>query len=134
MNTAAKSTKKLIYCATPTRLSSKKAQIMDYVTQRGFGPFHPLQAFEYERFEGGPIGRDKTIEFCCRAIEICDEFWLFGISEGTLMELSYVINLNNRNLGDPKEIHYFYKIFDPEWKDYYKKHHNRFPGLLGELE
>jgi hypothetical protein len=125
--------KKLVYCATPARLSSKRVEIMNYVTEHGGGPFHPFQAFEYERFEGGPIGREKTIEFCCRAIEICDEFWLFGISEGTLIELAYIINFNKNNKNNQKEIRYLYKTFDPEWKGYYEKHRDRFTGLLNGL-
>ena len=65
---------KLVYCATPARLKAKQKEIMDFVTTQGYGPFHPFQAFEYERFEGGHLGRKKTLEFCKRAIEICDEF------------------------------------------------------------
>jgi hypothetical protein len=105
---------KLIYCATPARLSTKRKEIMDFVTNQKLGPFHPFQAFEWERFEGGPIGRDKTMEFCKRAVEICDEFWLFGISEGTLTELQHAIKKNMK-------IRLFQDKYDPEWKLYYEK-------------
>lgn len=107
---------------------------MDYVTKQGFGPFHPFQAFEYERFEGGPIGRKKTMAFCCRAVEICDEFWLFGISEGTLTELTHVINFNKNNPTNPKKIRHLYEKFDPEWKDYYAKYSNHFADPLGKVK
>ena len=103
---------------------------MNFVTKQGFGPFHPFQAFEYERFEGGPIGREKTMEFCCRAIEICDEFWLFGISEWTLIELVHVLKFNEDNPSDAKHIRSLYKEFDPEWKVYYEKYRNRFTSPL----
>ncbi len=103
---------KLIYCATPSRLADKTSAIMDYVTAQGFGPFHPFQAFDIARFENGPVGRELTLAFCCRAIEICDEFWLFGISEGTLRELEFA-NSHTRN-GMRKPIH-FLLDFDPDW-------------------
>jgi hypothetical protein len=74
------------------------------------------------------------LEFCCRAIEMCDEFWLFGVSEGTLVELTHVINFNKNNLINPKIIRYLYKLFDPEWKDYYEKYRNRFADPLAGKE
>ena len=85
---------KLVYCATPSRISNKRKEIMDFVTKQGHGPLHPFQAFEYERFEGGPVGREKSMEFCRRAVKICDEYWLFGISHGTLEELVHALKHN----------------------------------------
>ncbi len=56
---------KLIYCATPSRLVHRIKDIMDFVTNQGYAPLHPFQAFPYERFEGNPkIGRSKSIEWC----------------------------------------------------------------------
>lgn len=106
---------------------------MDFVTGLGFGPFHPFQAFEYERFEGGVIGREKSIEFCLRAIDICDEFWIFGISEGTMIELCYVLkgNLFSKN---PKKIRLFLDEFDEDWKKEYKKLKEKFGDLLGMIK
>ena len=104
---------KLIYWATPARLQPKKKEIMDFVSEQGYGPFHQFQAFEYDRFEGGKIGREKTLEFCERAVAMCDEFWLFGISPGTLRELIYAQNCQ-------KPIKVFIDNFDPEWKQNYK--------------
>jgi len=54
------------------------------------------------------------LEFCKRAIEICDEFWMFGISEGTLEELTYALFLR-------KSISLFLDGFDSEWKVYYSR-------------
>lgn len=103
---------KLIYCATPARLNTKKKEIMDFVTNKGHGPFHPFQAFEFERFEGGAPGREKTLEFCERAVEMCDEFWLFGISNGTLRELIHAQKIK-------KLVKLFLDDFDSEWKQNY---------------
>ena len=105
---------KLIYCATPARLNIKRQEIMDFVTQKGYRPLHPFQAFEYERFEGGPIGREKTIEFCKRLVDISDEFWMFGISEGTLAEYVHALKIE-------KPIKLLFETYDPEWRQYYQK-------------
>ena len=105
---------KLIYCATPSRLNTKRKEIMDSVTKKGYGPLHPFQAFEYERFEGGPIGRVATIEFCKRLIDVSDEFWMFGVSEGTLIELTHA-------LRNKKPVTLLLDEYDPEWKQYYQE-------------
>jgi len=118
---------KLIFCATPARLNGKKKEIMDFVTSQGYGPFHPFQALEFERFEGGPIGREKTMEFCKRMIDACDEFWVFGISDGTLRELVYVMEQN----GMPIKL--FLDKFDPDWKKYYKQLGPKYGNPLDKL-
>lgn len=123
----------LIYCATPARLVDRMHAVMDFVTQQGLGPFHPFQAFEYHRFEGGPIGRKKTMAFCCRAINICDEFWMFGVSEGTLTELCYVLK-RNKNRKHPKPIRLFLDEFDPAWKTEYTKLKDQFGDPLTKLK
>jgi hypothetical protein len=105
---------KLVYCATPARMADKKNKIMDFVTKQGHGPFHPFQAFEYKRFEGGPVGREKTMEFCRKSVDICDELWLFGISEGTLEEMDYAMKTG-------KPVEFYYEKFDPEWEKHYQK-------------
>ena len=117
----------LIYCATPARLANRKKEIMDFVTKQGFGPFHPFQAFEYERFEGGPVGREKTIEFCCRAIDICDEFWLFGISEGTLTELCHALKRK-------KPMRLVLDEFDKNWQKEYRRLKNKFNDPLSKIK
>jgi len=106
---------------------------MDFVTEKGFGPFHPFQAFEYDRFEGGPIGRAKTMEFCCRAVDICDEFWMFGISEGTLTELYHVLKENSLRKR-PIPIRLFLDEFDEDWKTEYAKLKDQFGDLLSKVK
>lgn len=114
---------KLIYCASPSRLDKKKKEIMDFVTKKGHGPLHPFQSFPYERFEGNKrIGREKTIEWCLRLIKICDEFWLFGISEGTLEELNHALKIK-------KPVKYFLE-FDKDWESEYKKLKKKFGDPL----
>lgn len=117
---------KLIYCATPSRLNKKKKEIMDFVTNKGHGPLHPFQAFPYERFEGNKkVGRKKTIEWCLRLIKICDEFWLFGISEGTLQELNCALE-ENKTIKNCLE-------FDKDWEKQYKKLKKKFENPLKKI-
>ena len=104
---------KLIYCAQPGRLSDKRKQVMDYVINQEHAPLHPFLAYPYELYEGGFVGRKKTMEFCQRLIDITDEFWLYGISEGTLEDLVYALKI-----GKPVKLHL---DFDPEWKVYYER-------------
>ena len=107
---------KLIYCATPGRLSQYKEAIMDFVTSRGLAPFHPFQALPLERYEGNPrVGRAKTMEYCLRAVGICDEFWMFGVGDGTLQEAVEAIRL-----GKPIQLHFQdWNPGDNEWERYY---------------
>jgi hypothetical protein len=104
--------KELVYCSTPSRLSYKMTEILDFVTNEGNGPLHPFQAYPLERFEGGPIGREKTMEFCRRLIAICDKAYLFGIAEGALDDIIEAKRLK-------KPITVLIEKFDPEWKKYY---------------
>ena len=118
---------KLIYCATPSRLVKKIKEIMDFVNERGNAPLHPFQAFPYERFEGNPnVGRKKTIEWCLKLMEMCDEFWLFGISEGTLQELNYALKIKK-----PAKT---FLEFDEDWKKFYEELGDNFSDPLKKIE
>lgn len=54
------------------------------------------------------------MEFCLRAVGICDEFWLFGISDGTLQELCHA-----QKLGKLIRVHL--NEFDPNWLVVYRR-------------
>lgn len=104
----------LVYCSTPSRLKRYTGQIMKLVSEEGNAPFHPFQAFPYAFFESHPkVGRSNAIEFCKRAIQVCDWFRLFGISEGTLDELNKALELR-------KPVGLDFR-FDPNWRQYYEK-------------
>jgi hypothetical protein len=106
---------KLIYCATPSRIIHKMKKIMDLVTDEGYAPLHPFQAFPYKRFEGNPkIGRIKSMQWCLNLIDISDEFWMFGISDGTLEEVAHAIKIE-------KPIRLRFDGFDNNWERFYKK-------------
>jgi len=106
---------KLIYMAVPTRLVNGQESMekqMDVITKEGNAPLHPFQAYPYERYEGGPVGKVKTWEFCCRLIDIADEVYLFGIGHGTLNEVAYAIKKD-------KPIKLLMDVWDPDWKKHY---------------
>ncbi len=102
---------KLVYCATPARMSNRMDEIIEFTSGRGYAPMHPFKALPYEYFEGNPnVGRKYTMKYCIKLIDVCDEFWMFGVSEGTLDELSYAIKIN-------KPIKLFLDAFDKNWKE-----------------
>jgi len=116
----------LIYCATPTRLVTKIEEIMDYVTERGLAPFHPFQAFPYQRFEGNPnIGREKAMEFCFRAVDMSDRIWIFGVSHGTLQEVNIALAKKK-----PIELHLH---LDSGWRRFYEELGKKYGNPLDYL-
>lgn len=94
------------------------------------GPLHPFNALPYEYFEGGKIDREKTMEVCCRLIDACDEFWMFGVSEGTLIEATYFFE---KGYDETKPIKVLVDEFDQEWRDYAKKYEKDYKATLEKL-
>ena len=118
---------KLIYCATPSRLVNKIDEVMDFVTNQGYAPLHPFQALPYERFEGNPrIGRIKSMDWCLRLVDISDEFWMFGVSNGTLEEVAHAIKI-------VKSVKIFLDSFDTEWNKFYQELGNKYGRPLDEF-
>ena len=118
---------KLIYCATPSRIVHRMKDIMDSVTNQGYAPLHPFQAFPYKRFEGNPkIGRTKSMEWCLKLIDISDEFWMFGISDGALEEVTHAIKII-------KPVSLKFEGFDPEWKKFYEKLGSKYNNPIDHL-
>lgn len=105
----------IVYCATPSRISSKTNEIIEFVKKLGYAPFHPFQAFPYQNFEGNPnVGREKTMLYCARAVQMCNQFWLFGLSEGTVEIELPVAKEKNKLIR-------LVKKFDPEWNEFAEK-------------
>jgi hypothetical protein len=99
----------LVYTACPSRLADRTGEILTFVAGQGQAPLHPFQALPYKFFEGGLPGRERTLNWCCRLVDICDEFWLFGLSDGTKFELEYLIQQ-----GRIQSFRDFSNLFDPE--------------------
>ena len=121
---------KLVYCASPARLSYIKDDIMSFVLSKGMAPLHPFNALPAEYFENDIVSRADTLEICCKLVDICDEFWLFGVSEGTLTESQYLLN---RSTEFRKPLKVLCEGFDPEYKTYVEKYRERFQKTLTEL-
>ena len=85
---------------------------MDVITKEGNAPLHPFQALPFDRYEGGPAGKELTWEYCCKLVSIADEVYLFGISHGALNEVDFAIRS-----GKPIKI--LLDEWDPEWKKHY---------------
>jgi hypothetical protein len=99
---------------------------MDFVTNQGYAPLHPFQAFPYERFEGNPrIGRAKSMEWCLKLIDISDEFWMFGVSDGTLEEVTHAKTRIPIKLK--------FDGFDSEWNKFYAQLGSKYSNPLDYL-
>jgi hypothetical protein len=86
----------LVYVACPSRLMGRMDEFQEVVVRYGHAPLNPFAAFPYPLFEGGRPGRDQTLEWCCRLIDISDKVWLFGVSAGTLFEIRYLLGKGRR--------------------------------------
>lgn len=117
----------MVYCATPSRFASRKDEICKYVVEQGALPFHPFFAFPLEYYEAHPkVGRQKSMQACFDAVKNCDEFWMFGVSTGTMQEL-LVAKQENKAIK-------LLLDFDPDWKKFYAeigpKFGNPLEGML----
>lgn len=107
---------------------------MNIARDEGKACLHPFNAFPYEYYEGNPkIGRARSLELCCKAIDICDEFWIFGVSEGTLFEADYFFKRNEEN-GLVLPVSNLIRQYDPEYKKYSDIYRDRFERTLKILE
>src|SRR5260370_25460063 len=122
----------LVYGATPSRLAQRKEEIMQYVAANNKACLHPFNALPHEYFEGGGVDRETTLAMCCRLIDACDEFWVFGISEGTLVEATYFFEQNDlREI--PKPFRVLVSEFDPDWQETCQIYAGRFGEALLRL-
>lgn len=100
-------------------------RIQEFVRDSRRSPFYPHDAFPREYFEEGLAGRSGTIAFCCRAVEMCDEFWVFGISEEVIVQLGHALRC-----AKPVSLLYGHKQFDGDWR----KHRHLLKPLLEVLD
>ncbi|HEX7042813.1 MAG TPA: hypothetical protein VF189_06180 [Patescibacteria group bacterium] len=117
---------RLVYAATPSRNKEQTQEIMEFISGKDFFPVHPFPTFPYEFYEGNPRleknnARELALRACFRAIKMCDEVWIFGISDGTLREARYALNLNRnpiRKIFQKTKKIRLHLEFDEEWKRY----------------
>lgn len=108
--------KKLVYIASPARLARLKDTIIDYVERQNNAWIHPFHSLPYEYFEGGGATREETMDFCCALIDMCDELWVMGISDGTLTEIASFLEKTDR-AHQQQSLKILVKAFDPNWKE-----------------
>ncbi len=65
------------------------------------------------------------MEYAFRLVGISERLWLFGISDGTLLEV-----LEAQHLEKPVELHL---QFDPEWLKFYQQLGQKYGNPLDEL-
>lgn len=101
---------KRIYCAIPPRLVSYQRRIVDVVAAQNCVPIHAFQTPPCESFENRSVGRELSMESRKRMVDISDELWMFGVSDGTLEDLSYALSIEKpiRLNGQ----------FDPSWNEH----------------
>lgn len=105
---------KIMYCATPTRMMPRAAEVRARARQKGFAPVIPFDLGPYEDFEGNAgVGRERTLEMMLKVQRACDLCGVFGISRGVLAEV-------NDALKTGQTIRTFPGL-DPEWDAMYEK-------------
>lgn len=118
-------TGKIMYCAIPTRIRDCAPQVRRLAREAGYAPVIPFDVGPYEDFEGGQIGRARTLEFMIEIQRNCDALGFFGVSEGTMGEL-------NDALVRKQHVRIF-RGFDPDWDAEYFKQRVRWGGLIERL-
>ena len=75
------------------------------LVKQGILPISPLHLFSFMENDDN---REEILQVCYRLIDICDEVWIYGDSEGCRMELEYarsigkVVRVHGGNMGKAK--------------------------------
>ena len=126
----------LVYLSQPSRLGgSGKEEYREHVikemSDKSINVIHPFEAFPYERFEGNPrVGRELALRYCCELIDACSGgVALSGISEGTLIEVAYLLE------NHPERSLQLFSEFDPLWDQEIEKYSSdpRFTLILDKI-
>ena len=88
--------RKLVYCATPKKKIELLDKIMLFVIERGLAPLHPFLALPYKYFDDGYFQKEETMSYCLRLIQICDEVFVFGYSDGVEEEVNFAKKIGKR--------------------------------------
>ena len=75
------------------------------LVKQGILPISPLHLFSFMEDD---LQREEILQVCFRLIDICDEVWIYGDSEGCKREAEYarragkVVRMYGRDLGKAK--------------------------------
>jgi hypothetical protein len=59
----------------------------------GYLPISPIHLFSFIKNENQ---REEIIKMCFKLIELCDEVWVYGESEGCILEKEYALKINKK--------------------------------------
>lgn len=109
----------------PTRLQRLKGLAKKIARRCGYAPTVPFDVGAFKDFEGGRIGRERTLKFMIGYMRLCQTVGIFGISDGVMGELKDA-------LDEGKEIRVFYGL-DPEWEKMYEQLKGKYSDLFARL-
>ncbi|MBI2048733.1 MAG: hypothetical protein HYT30_02290 [Parcubacteria group bacterium] len=116
---------KIMYCAIPTRIRDRADKARAMARQAGYSPVIPFDVGPYEDFEGGQIGRERTLDFMIKIQRNCDVLGFFGVSDGTMGELKDAL--------DRTQHVRVFRGLDDHWDSEYYKYKMKWGDLLARL-
>ncbi len=119
-----------MYIAHPTRLKERGGEMEEFVHRLGFAPVNPFGCGKYEYFEGGIMGRPRTLDFGLAVQQmICGHTGVLGISDGVMGEVKDRLKWDKE-----KRIRVFHDAgFDPRWDEEYERLSLKYGDLFSEL-
>ena len=108
----------VMYVAHPTRLRALGDKMEEFVYKEGFCPINPFGCGKFEHFEGGIMGRPRTLEFgLAIQQQLTGNTGVLGISNGVMGEIRDRLNWDKE-----KNIRVFRDAgFDPLWDEEYER-------------
>lgn len=131
------------YCEIPTRFAKSpewpelRENIQQIVRSWGDAPVIPFDVGPYDDFEGNPklgdyeMRRGRTLKLMVHLKNGCDADAIFGISEGTMIELKDTLDRRD-NQGIERDVRVYYGL-DPDWEKYYALYKQKYGDLFTRL-
>ena len=77
------------YANNPTENKKKVDKICKYLIKHDIVPISPLHLFS---FYDEDADREYIMKACFHMIDMCDEVWIYGDSEGCMEEMNYALS------------------------------------------
>lgn len=131
------------YCEIPTRFAKSpewqklRENIQQIVRSWGDAPVIPFDVGPYDDFEGNPklgdyeMRRGRTLKLMVHLKNGCDADAIFGISEGTMIELKDTLDRRDKQ-GIERDVRVYYGL-DPDWEKYYALYKQKYGDLFARL-